>query len=105
MYTYAFKLVFLVSDLLVRNYYVYLHKLFYSAYLHIHSVPQAHLLSVFDNVKTVTFHEKDYDRITHINSKEPETVEVSLVLLFSMYWLPNHFSTTTVAGEASHGSG
>ncbi len=39
---------------------------------------QAHLLSVFDNVKTVTFHEKDYDRITHIHSREPETVEVSV---------------------------
>ena len=39
---------------------------------------QAHLLSLFDNVKTVNFHDKDYDRITHINSKEPETIEVSL---------------------------
>ena len=38
---------------------------------------QAHLLSAFDNIKTVTFHEKEYDRITHIHSKEPETIEVS----------------------------
>ncbi len=37
---------------------------------------QAHLLGIFDNVKAVTFNEKDYDRITHINSREPETIEV-----------------------------
>ena len=39
---------------------------------------QAHLLSAFDNIKTVTFHEKEYDRITHIHSKEPETIEVGV---------------------------
>ena len=39
---------------------------------------QAHLLSLFDNIKTVTFHEKEYDKILEINSKEPETIQVSL---------------------------
>ena len=37
---------------------------------------QAHLLSIFDNVKTVTFHEKQYNKILAINSREPETIEV-----------------------------
>ena len=35
---------------------------------------QAHLLNIFDNVKTVTFHVKEYDTILEINSKEPETI-------------------------------
>ena len=39
-------------------------------------LPQAHLLGLFDNVKTVTFHEKEYDKILKINSREPETIEV-----------------------------
>lgn len=38
---------------------------------------QAHLLSIFDNTKTVRFHEQDYDRITSISSSEGENVQVS----------------------------
>ncbi|XP_028415244.1 dynein heavy chain 5, axonemal-like [Dendronephthya gigantea] len=37
---------------------------------------QAHLLSVFDNLKTVTFDEKDYDKILAINSSEGEQIQL-----------------------------
>ncbi|KAK3864739.1 hypothetical protein Pcinc_029599 [Petrolisthes cinctipes] len=37
---------------------------------------QAHLLSIFDNTKTVRFHEQDYDRITSISSSEGENVQL-----------------------------
>jgi len=37
---------------------------------------QAHLLSVFDNTKTVTFDEKNYDKIVAITSQEGETIRL-----------------------------
>ncbi|CAF0729412.1 unnamed protein product, partial [Didymodactylos carnosus] len=37
---------------------------------------KAHLLSVFDNIKTVRFHEKEYDKILAIESSEGETIEL-----------------------------
>ncbi|EDV25010.1 uncharacterized protein TRIADDRAFT_56504 [Trichoplax adhaerens] len=37
---------------------------------------QSHLLGIFDNIKTATFHDKEYDRIIAVNSKEGETIEL-----------------------------
>ncbi len=37
---------------------------------------QAHLLSIFDNTKSVRFHDKEYDRILAIISSEGETIEL-----------------------------
>ena len=41
---------------------------------------QDHLLSLFDNVKSVSFHEKNYDDITEYHSKEGETVQMPKVV-------------------------
>ena len=37
---------------------------------------QAHLEGLFDNVKTVEFHEKNYDSILAIGSREKEKIEL-----------------------------
>ncbi|TRY93886.1 hypothetical protein DNTS_016033 [Danionella cerebrum] len=37
---------------------------------------QAHLLNIFDNIKTVHFNEKMYDKILGISSREGETIEL-----------------------------
>ena len=38
---------------------------------------QSHLLSIFDNTKSVVFHDQDYDRIVAIESSEGETITVN----------------------------
>ena len=42
---------------------------------------QAHLLGIFDNVKSVVFHEKDYDRILSISSREGETIQLEKAVM------------------------
>lgn len=41
---------------------------------------QAHLLSVFDNIKSVKFHEKQYETILSVSSSEGEVLEVSILM-------------------------
>ena len=39
---------------------------------------QPHLLSIFENVETVDFHAKDYDKIISLKSRENEKMNVIL---------------------------
>ena len=42
---------------------------------------QAHLLGIFDNVKSVVFNEKEYDKIMAISSREQETIQLEKPVL------------------------
>ena len=61
---------------------------------------KAHLLSVFDNTKTVTFDDKIYEKILSITSQEGETVQlkapVMATVLFSVFLLVVSSSTCAI---------
>ena len=46
---------------------------------------QAHLLGIFDNVKTVTFDDKQYDLILAINSRENEQIVLEKAVLAQVF--------------------
>ena len=50
---------------------------------------QAHLLSIFDNTKSVKFHDKVYEQIMAIVSSEGEVVEVTF---YSQYLTIAHLT-------------
>jgi dynein heavy chain len=37
---------------------------------------QPHLLSIFENIQSLEFHPKDYDKILSVSSKEGENIQV-----------------------------
>lgn len=55
---------------------------------------QAHLLSVFDNLKTVTFDEKEYDKILAFNSSEGEQIQLEKPILAQVIRCCNHCSVS-----------
>ena len=40
---------------------------------------QSHLLSIFENIQSIEFHAKDYDKALSVASKEGETIQVMCI--------------------------
>ena len=53
---------------------------------------QAHLLSVFDNVHTVSFDEKAYDHIVSLNSQEGESVDLEKHIVATVRYVSLDFN-------------
>ena len=66
---------FIFNDILSRIIQQYAR--YRSTFCYFHCFLQAHLLSVFDNTKSVKFDEKVYDKILSITSQEGETIELN----------------------------